>query len=289
MTMASILSQSWFRFRKLLLGSVVIVFFVTGTTLYYLYMPVSVNAAWEYTEVARDMPNISAVIADNSGHIYALLENKQGKGYLLSLHDGIREHVLEGLIKPDGMIAYGGDLIISEEGIGGRLIRFTPLNRQSKTLARLQSGEGIAVDRDGNFLVVEDRDPGRLVKVMKNGDVEVLLNDLKKAEGVCTSETGHIYVAEKESGRILVLYNGVTKILLEGLHKPGVVNCATDGNLWITEDKTNSGRLIHFQNKQMTIIASHLHNPQGVSFDSNGRLLLAEQGRGRILAFTRKQ
>ena len=44
----------------------------------------------------------------------------------------------------------------------------------------------------------------------------------------------------------------------------------------------------HFIDNKITIIASHLHNPQGVSFDSNGRLLLAEQGSGRILAFTRR-
>ncbi|WP_126452856.1 hypothetical protein [Sulfuriflexus mobilis] len=275
-------------FKKLLLASGLISLLVASTVIYYLYMPVSAEAAWQYTVVARDLPNISAVDTDAKGNIYALLEDKSGQGYLLSLHDGVREHVLDGLDKPDGMIADGNDFIISEESSNGRLIRFTPSNHRSRTLARLQSAEGISADNNGNFLVVEDRNPGRLVRVLKNGDVNMLLNNLNKAEGVCIGKTGLIYIAEKASGRILLLEKGVQKVLLEGLHKPGVVFCASNDDLWITEDRTNSGRLLNYHNNKMSVIASHLHNPQGIAFDAQGRLLLAEQGQGRILAFTHK-
>ncbi|GMR08893.1 MAG: YncE family protein [Gammaproteobacteria bacterium] len=268
------------------LGAIVLL--VIGATLYNLFMPVSVVAPWQYTVVARDLPNISAVEADTKGGIYALLEDSIGQGYLLRLHHGVRERVLDGLDKPDGMIIYGDDLIISEEVGNGRLIRFTPSDHQSRILARLLSAEGIAVDQNGSILVVEDRNPGRLVRIEKNGDVVILLDDLDTAEGVCIDRMGRIYIAEKENGRILLYANGIKNVLLEGLHKPGVVNCAINNDLWITEDRTNSGRLLNYHNSRMTTIASRLHNPQGISFDANGRLLLAEQGRGRILAFTRK-
>lgn len=288
MPLVSLLRHKLFRLRTFFLAATILVSLVLSATLYYISMPVSVDEAWQYTEVARDLPNISAVQTDSNGDIYALLEDKLGQGYLLMLHDGIRKHVLDGLEKPDGMIADGHDFIISEEASNGRLIRFTPSNQHSSILAKLQSAEGIAVESNGDFLVVEDRMPGRLVRVTNNGNVDVLLNNLNKAEGVCTSKSGHIYIAEKGSGRILVLKDGLKTVLIEGLNKPGVVTCGLDNEIWITEDRTNSGRLIHFENNQLTTIAGHLHNPQGISFDTGGRLLLAEQGTGRILAFTRK-
>jgi sugar lactone lactonase YvrE len=288
MALVSLLRRQLIRFRNYFLGAAVIVSLVLAAVLYYISMPISVNAAWQYTEVARDLPNISAVQTDSNGDMYALLEDKMGQGYLLMLHNEIRKHVLDGLDKPDGMVAEGNDFIISEETSNGRLIRFTPSSQQSSTLAKLQSAEGIAVESNGDFLVVEDRMPGRLVRVTKNGNVDILLKDLHKAEGVCTSKLGNIYIAEKASGRILALKNGKKSILIEGLNKPGVVNCGLSNDLWITEDRRNTGRLIHFENNQLTTIAGHLHNPQGISFDPSGRLLLAEQGTGRILAFTRK-
>ena len=276
------------RYRKLFLGAIIIVALLTAAAFYYVTMPVFVDAAWQYTEIASDLTNISAVQTDAKGHIYALLEEKTGQGELLLLHDGIHTQVLGGLDKPDGMIVDGDDLIISEEAGKGRLIRFTPSNQQVVNLAILQSAEGIAVESDGDFLVVEDRNPGSLLSVSKNGSVTTLLAGLNKAEGVCTSISGRIYIAEKATGRILLLDNGKKSILINGLHKPGVVICGLADELWITEDKTNSGRLMHYSNNRLKTIARHLHNPQGISFDAGGRLLLAEQGRGRILAFTRK-
>lgn len=272
---------------NMVMGAVAIVLLVSGTTLYNLYAPVSTMSGWQYTELEQNLPNISAVETGVSGELYALIEEKAGQGYLLSLRSGVRERVLDGLSKPDGMIQDGSDLIISEEAVNGRLIRFSPASRQSTTLATLQLAEGIAADKNGNFILVEDNTPGRMVRVNKNGSVDVLLDDLNKAEGVCIGATGNIYIAEKASGRILVVEKGIKKTFIEGLQKPGVVTCTSNDELWITEDRTNTGRLLHFHNKQMDVIASRLHNPQGISFDAQGRLLLAEQGRGRILAFSR--
>lgn len=272
---------------KIVMGAVAIIILALGAALYNLYAPVSTMTGWQYTELVQNLPNISAVETDANGNIYALIEEKAGQGYLLSLRSGVRERVLDGLSKPDGMIPDGSDFIISEEAVNGRLIRFSPETRRSTTLATLQLAEGIAADENGNFFVVEDNDPGRMVRVNKNGNVDVLFDDLKKAEGVCIAATGSIYIAEKATGRILIVEKGIKKTFLEGLQKPGVVYCASNDELWITEDRTNAGRLLHFHNQQIDVIASHLHSPQGISFDKQDRLLLAEQGRGRILAFSR--
>jgi sugar lactone lactonase YvrE len=69
-----------------------------------------------------------------------------------------------------------------------------------------------------------------------------------------------------------------------GLDHPDQVEVAPDGSVWVTEDAT-PGRLLRYADGELTVIAQGLWAPQGIAF-REGEILVAEQGRNRILRFT---
>jgi hypothetical protein len=77
---------------------------------------------------------------------------------------------------------------------------------------------------------------------------------------------------------------------VSGLTKPAYLYCddSRDG-VWITEDRRHFGRLLFASvGGSFQIIATGLSSPQSLDFDNDGNLFLAEQGKNRILKFTRQ-
>jgi sugar lactone lactonase YvrE len=153
------------------------------------------------------------------------------------------------LSKPEGIDMFpNGDLLLSEDVMGGRLLRLR---------------------RDG-------RSPP-----------EALLADLKRPEGLVIRPGGSIVFAETATGRVLSYHDGKLNVVIDGLAEPDQVELAPDGSLWITEDAEN-GRLLRFADGTLETILSGLRYPQGMAIGADGAVWLAEQGRRRILVVRRR-
>ena len=112
--------------------------------------------------------------------------------------------------------------------------------------------------------------------------MEVILDELKRPEGLVAGLDGAIVFAETATGRVLSYRNGEVNVVVDDLANPDQVEWAPDGALWVTED-VNDGRLLRLKDGTIETILSGLRSPQGMAFDSRGAVWLAERGRQRIL------
>jgi len=242
---------------------------------------------WEYQVYADGLEDVSALVLDNNGGMYVTLEKRHGQGKLLHITGGQVIELLDGMDKPDGMYKSGNSLYITVEAGKRALIEYK--QGALRTFDGISNAEGIADAGGDLLLIVEDRkEDGRLLRVnKKSGEIEVLLTNLKEAEGVCQGKNGFIYFAEKTANSISSYKNGRVSTLVEGLIKPAFLNCLDDGSILITEDRTNFGRLLKYKDGGMEVIASRLQAPQSVIVAADGSLYVAEQRRNRILRLFR--
>ncbi len=155
-----------------------------------------------------------------------------------------KQRVLATLHNPEGIdMLPDGDLVVSEDSINGRLLR---------------------VRRDGARAV------------------EVILGGLNRPEGLVVKPDGTVIFAETATGRVLSFKNGEVNVIVDDLDEPDQVEIAPDGSLWITED-TRDGRLLRFKDGALETVLSGLRSPQGMAFGSDGSVWLAERGRQRLL------
>ncbi len=238
---------------------------------------------YKYEEYASELPVVSALAFDGGGDLYATLEESHEQGRLVLIRDGHQSEILGHLDKPDGILVRGSTLYITTEaGDHGIAVYESDALRY---LEGVSAAEGIASAGAVDILVVEDRKhDGRLLRVnTETGRIEVLLGGLKQPEGVCQSPDGEIYYVEKGLDRLSRYSGGEVATAATGLDKPAFLNCLQDGSILITEDRTNFGRLLHFGDGKMTVLARHLRSPQSVIVGSDGAYYLAEQRRNRIL------
>lgn len=244
---------------------------------------------WRFQVLAGDLEGVDNLAFTADGALYATLELADGKGRLVRVRNGVAETVVAGLNRPDGLAARGRKLYVTEEVSEGRILEVSPDKGEWQILATLHNPEGIAVLPDGDLILSEDSVNGRLVHLhRRSGLAETIIAGLNRPEGLAVATDGTIYVAETATGRVLAYRNGYLKSMVDDLDEPDQVRLAADGALWITED-TPRARLLRLKDGAVNVILSGLHSPQGMVFTANGALLLAEQGRGRILIVTREE
>lgn len=262
---------------------------ILGWLWWALLGPPVVGKGWSYQVWKEDLPEVSALAFDQRGGLYATLELRNGNGKLLHLVSGKEPRVLlGGMNKPDGISRLGDVLYLSNEAGGTPVIEFS---RGKKRVIRGPfEVEGIQAIPGAKLLLVEDRSSGgRLIRMAPDsGKMEVLLDDLVQAEGVCQDAHGNIYFTEKTRG-LLQKYSAGKRTTVYLLSNPAYLNCVDDGSILITEDHTNFGRLLRFHGGKLTEIASHLRSPQAAIQDDRGTIYLAEQRKNRILRFTRNR
>ncbi len=117
----------------------------------------------------------------------------------------------------------------------------------------------------------------------------VLRDGLSEGEGVAVCPNGQLFYAEKKKHWVKRWQaDGADPVVLENLNAPGFLMCNDEG-LWITEDATHRARLLLLERSgKLHTILSGLRSGQTVLPLAPGRLLLAEQGRARVLAVQRE-
>ncbi|WP_145152060.1 SMP-30/gluconolactonase/LRE family protein [Pseudomonas oryzihabitans] len=251
------------------------------------FYPVSAAEGWRYREVATDIPMVSALALDADGSLFVTQEFSSRRGSLLRLLDnGERQPVLGELSKPDGLVMFQGGLVVSQEG--GPLPVFLLRDGQHQFLFDGNDVEGVATDGQ-TLYAIEDLPHGRLLSYdPQQRRLAVLRDGLEEGEGVARCPDGRLFYTEKAKGWVKQWQPGGTDTLVaSGLDAPGFVQCSADG-LWITEDATHGARVLLVQpDGRLVTVLSHLRSAQTLIPRGDGHYLVAEQGRNRILEFSR--
>lgn len=249
-----------------------------------IYEPENKNLQVEV--IAENLTSVDNIYFSDEGVLYATLERANSRGELVRITNGVPEQLLTGLNRPDGLVGSGHYLFVTEEVMSGRIIRYDLYTHQSRVISTdIQNSEGIDVMANGDLIISEDMPTGRLLRIDQQGHIHVLLHDLPRPEGLCINSEGNIFVALTTTGEIISYDKGLHQTIYAGLNKPDQIECATDGSLWITEDR-NPGRLLRLNNGVLQTIMSDLNYPQGIALHQDGSVYIAEQGKDRILKLT---
>ena len=218
-------------------------------------------------------------------------KTKPGKFYAFA-EDGVGAHHKVGFVVPDGGkggAACSGLHAAGQQGHphpeGGKHPVLWWRGGETRSLFSGDSIEGLASDGRNLFAIEDVKQNGRLLKYDPETKETMTLRDgLEEGEGVTVCPDGRLFYTEKKKGWIKKFSPGNDdEVIARGLQAPSFLLCNTEG-LWITEDLTHRARflLLDYSGAMHTIL-SHLRSPQTILSIGKERLLVAEQGRGRIL------
>ncbi len=271
--------------RMTITVSLVVLFFLLA---WHFAGPVSTGPGWRWEEYRGGLEAVSEIISVD-GDLYVTLERRKFQGRVLKLSPGKVEVILDGLNKPSGIVVMDGSLFVTVEGQEpGLLVR---RGESTRYLPGVIRGEGIDRFDAHHVIVIEDnRENGRLLKVnIDNFSIDVLLTGLNEGEGVCLHPDRRIFYTEKKLNRLSVWDGEHSSIVLDDLYRPSYISCLQNGDLLISEDSSNRGRLLRLATDgSLEVIARRLKSPQAALVLGNGDILLAEQGQDRILRLFRE-
>lgn len=251
------------------------------------FYPVQASDDWSVAVLHKNVQKAASLVPLPDGSLLVSQELKKDKGNILRIAaDGQRQIMVDGLSKPDGMIAAQGGWVFSQESDG----RPVQLLRDSKItdLFMGQSVQGLWDDGE-NLYAIEDRgENGRLLRYRwSDGELTVLRDKLQETESITRCTDGKLLYTEKKKGVVHQFSeDGKDPVLLAGLNQPTFLMCDQRG-LWISEDSTHRARLLLWDGKgDPRTILSFLKAPQSIAPDGKGGYLLAEGGRDRVLQLT---
>ncbi|MFQ5508735.1 MAG: hypothetical protein ACE5FN_05265 [Leptospirillia bacterium] len=238
---------------------------------------------------AGNLPNVDNIAFAADGTLYLTLERITPLGKVLKISGGSVTKVLGGLHRPDGLLLDNDALFLTEEVRSGRVLRMDLATGDTTVLARLRSPEGIDRLPNGDLVIAEDAENGRVMQLHRdaNGKVrqKVLADGLKRPEGLAVTADGTVLVAETASGKVLAIRDGnPPRIVAEGLNQPDQVEVAPDGSIWISED-AHPGRVLRVKDGDLRVMLKNLNAPQGIAFGPDRAVYISEQGENRILRF----
>ncbi|MEF8712731.1 MAG: hypothetical protein V5B39_04015 [Accumulibacter sp.] len=252
------------------------------------FAPVTAANGWSFRVYLDGIPHVSALAKDRQGALYISKELGNGRGILFSrAADGSLTQAVVGLSKPDGLVAFRDGIAISQEG--GDLPVLWRHDGQMETLFQGRSVEGLATDGQSLYAIEDRPGDGRLLRFDPlTRALTVLRSGLSEAEGVAICPDGQLFYTEKGKRWVKRWQaEGADVLVLEQLNAPGFLMCNDEG-LWITEDATHRARLLLLDRSgSLQTVLSGLRSGQTVLPLAPGHLLLAEQGRGRVLEVER--
>ena len=164
------------------------------------------------------------------------------------------------------------------------------------TNAELGRPAGIALDSTGNLLIA-DYDNFCIRKLWTNGIITTVIRGLSYPSCVAVDSSGNLLIADTGNNCIRkVGTNGIITTVAGGLFYPKCVAVDSSGNLFIADD---SNRILKVgTNGIITTVAGNgtggysgdggaatsaeLYSPTGVTIDSAGNILIADNGNNRI-------
>lgn len=251
------------------------------------FYPVQAADGWEVQVLHTSVARAASLLPQADGSLLVSRELNGGKGSILRISaEGDREVLLEGLSKPDGMVAVDGGWAFSQE-VGGAPVSVSR-SGQVSTLFQGNNVQGLYNDGEHLYAIEDRKGDGRLMRYnWRSGQLEVLRAGLTETEGLTRCNDGRLLYTEKSTGKIRALTTeGNDPVVVEGLRNPTFLLCDARG-LWISEDSTHRARLLRVDGAgEQHVVLSYLKAPQAIVPDGKGGYLLAEGGRDRVLRLT---
>lgn len=267
----------------LLLTALVILSFAAYASWRHYY-PVIAASGWSVGVHADELPGVSALVLTPQGGLLISQSLPKGTGAILELRaDGSTTRRITGLAKPTGMLVYSNGIVFGQES-GTHPVTWWN-GTHERTLFEGNGVEGLASDGRYLYAIEDVRHDGRLLRYDPQHDaLTVLRNELVQGEGLAVCPDGRLFYTLKGAGQLHAYSpSGQDHVVLDGLQSPGFLLCNNKG-LWISEDATHMARLLLLTTGgQLHTVLSHLRSAQTLLALPDGRYLLAEQGRSRIL------
>ncbi|HKQ30883.1 MAG TPA: hypothetical protein VJS66_06325 [Burkholderiales bacterium] len=167
-------------------------------------------------------------------HLYVTEKTNGGRVLEINLTDNTRRRI-ENVFNPEHIEKLpGGDLIVTENGVNGRLVRITNKNLVEVVTAGLNDPEGLAVGQDGTIYIGENG-IGRVL-AFKDGALDVVIDDLDELGQIEAGADGTLWITEKGApGRLLHLKDGTLETVLTGLKDPRGVALMDNGAVLVSE------------------------------------------------------
>jgi hypothetical protein len=270
-----------------LTGAGTLVFLALGFFAWQSFYPVQAASNWHYRVIHPDVQKAASMVVTADGGLLVSQELKNGQGSILRISaEGTRSLLVEGLSKPDGMIATQGGIVFSQEG-GTAPVNFLR-DGQTRALFMGTNAQGLWSDEQYLYVIEDRKGDGRLLRYQwSDQSLEVLRDALTQAESITRCADGSLLYSEKIAGVVRRLTaDRLDPVVVSGLKNPTYLMCDQRG-LWISEDSTHRARLllVDAQGKMHTVL-SYLKAPQAIMKIGEGRYLLAEGGRNRVLELT---
>ena len=280
-------SPGRFLLRAVLTTLAVLVTAATGFFIWQGFYPVQSANGWSYEVIQEDVQKAASLVPLPDGGLLVSQELKHDKGNILHIAaDGKRRVMIDGLSKPDGMIAAQGGWVFSQETPN----RPVQLLKDGKVSDLFMGNlvQGLWNDGDYLYAIEDSGEDGRLLRYRwSDGELTVLREHLRESEAITRCTDGNLLYTEKKKGVVHQFSDdGKDPVLLAGLNQPTFLMCDQRG-LWISEDSTHRARLLLWDGKgEPHTILSFLKAPQSIVPDGKGGYLLAEGGRDRVLQLT---
>jgi hypothetical protein len=240
-----------------------------------------------------------AVLATQLSEPDDLLLAPDGSIYLSDVTDGTISQlsqagglqlILSDLSVPEGMLILpNGFLIVAEQG-KNRLVRYDPIGKALTSFLVLhnttgQAGvDGLAFDSKSQTIIVPDSPNGTILRVsLDGGAVTEIADGFARPTGAWVEADGSILVVDENANSLSRIHpnGGVEK--LADLPTPDDVIEDDNGNILVNTIGDGAIHLISAGTPQGLILAAGLSEPQGITFDTDGNLIVADAGHHRLV------
>ncbi|MBC7162533.1 MAG: hypothetical protein H5U26_10565 [Immundisolibacter sp.] len=146
--------------------------------------------------------------------------------------------------------------------------------------------DSLALDKDGRprYVTTQTR-PGRLLELTATGP-RVVFGDFGEPDGLLLGPGTVIVTEEEDDGRVMEydLANATLRVLGRMNSPEGVLRRA-DGSLLVAQDQPQGHLWLLREGAAPVSLVDGLDRPEGLCTLPDGRIGIAESGRGRILAW----
>lgn len=236
---------------------------------------------WRFQVFADKLPAVNGVVRRNSD-VYLTQALGDGQGRVVRLRGGVIDIIADDLQQPRGLLVKKQSLYVAEQVVDGHVLEISLLNRNRRVIENLFNPEHLAKLPGGDVIATESGINGRVVRLLSNGNVEVVTAGLNSPQGLSVARDGTIYIGESGTGRVLAYKDGALDVVIDDLDELGQIEVTPDQSLWITENG-NPGRLLRLKDGALETVLTNLKDPRGIAIMENGAVLVVEQGRERVL------
>ena len=239
------------------------------------------------------------ILADHLSQPDDLLLAPDGSIYLSDVGDGtVRRYtqagglqlLLSGINEPEGMVILpDGSLVIAEQG-KDRLLKYDPVTQALLPFLDLRNTtgqvgvDGLAWDAASQTIILPDSPNGTVLRVSPDGrTVTQIASGFVRPTGAWVEPDGSILVVDEYGNTLNRIHPDGSIEKLAVFSTPDDVIEDGSGNIFVVTLGDNAVHFISGTTHQDAILTGQVSDPQGISFDTDGNLVVTDPGNHRLV------